>query len=222
VKLFNHIYDVKFRDAYFGASQEREEFASESESHQERRRDAEKLEVTHLVYIAAGEWERFWTWDLGNSPMESMMNAMFFYYFALQAGETITAQMCALICLPLWITIYRRLYRSNQPWPFSLITKCETIPVNEQLCKYQPRSDLLILKSSLLRLLIEVNSEPSEKWPYDPIQMLLTGAAVVRFANTFLDTFKKEKNFVFFAIYVQDNGRATCYTIFQEPKNPAV
>ena len=46
--------------------------------------------------------------------------------------------------------------------------------------------------------------------------MLLAGASTVRFANTFLDTFKEEKDFVLFAIYVWDNGRVTRFTLFQE------
>src|SRR5712675_371347 len=106
---------------------------------------------------------------------------------------------------------YRCLYISHQSWPFNIITKCETIPVSHQIRTYQPRSDLLISKSksSLPRLLIEVNSKPQKGWPEDLIQMLLRGATIVRFANTFLDVFKEKKDFVFFAIYVWDNGKVT-------------
>ncbi len=101
--------------------------------------------------------------------------------------------------------------------------KCETVPVNEQLRKYQPRSDLLILKSSLPRLLIQVNSNSSSRgWPQNLIRMLLTGAAVVRFANKFLDTFKKKKDFVLFAMYIWDSGKVTRYTLFQEPEESSV
>ena len=134
----------------------------------------------------------------------------------LEADKVITVQTYALIYLPLLIMIYRCLYRSNQPWPFSFITKCETIPVNAQFRTYQPRSDLLIMKSSLPRLLIEVNSKPQTNHPEDLIRMLLAGASTVRFANAFLDTFKEEKDFVLFAIYVWDNGRVTRFTLFQE------
>ncbi|KAH9957932.1 hypothetical protein BC827DRAFT_629998 [Russula dissimulans] len=107
------------------------------------------------------------------------MKAMAFNYFSIEAGETVTAQT------------------SDHSCPSDLITKRETIPVNEQFRKYQPR-----------------------KWPEDLIWMFLTGAAVVRFANTFLDAFKK--NFVLFAIYVWEKGKVTRYTLFQGPKKPAV
>jgi hypothetical protein len=100
MELFEHISDVEFRDAYFGASQERGQFTSGSESHQERGRKVEKPEMIHLMYIAAVEWHRFWDRSLGNFLKESTMNAMLFYYFALQVGRTITVQTYALICLP--------------------------------------------------------------------------------------------------------------------------
>ena len=97
MELFEHISDVEFRDAYFGVSQEREQFTSGSES---QGRKVEKPEMIHLMYIAAVEWQRFWDGSLGNFLKESAMNAMLFYYFALQVGGTITVQMYALICLP--------------------------------------------------------------------------------------------------------------------------
>jgi hypothetical protein len=88
------------------------------------------------------------------------MNAIFFHDFAFQTGNTTTALTYALTCLPPLITIYRRLYRSDQSWPFNLIMKCETIrTVNEQLRKFRPRSDLLVSKSTLPRLLVEVETK---------------------------------------------------------------
>jgi hypothetical protein len=74
------------------------------------------------------------------------MNAIFFFQFAHweHAGRTmITVLTYTLTNLPLLVMIYRRLYRNDQSWPFNLITKCETITVNEQLRKFQPSSDLL-------------------------------------------------------------------------------
>jgi hypothetical protein len=49
--------------------------------------------------------------------------------------------------------------------------------------------------------------------------MLLMGAAVVRFANTFLDKFMEAKDFVLFAMYIWDDGRVTRYSLFQGPNN---
>jgi len=58
--------------------------------------------------------------------------------------------------------------------------------------------------------------------PEDLIRMLLLGAAIVRFANRFLETFMTNEDFVLFAIYIWDNGEVTRYSLFQEPNNPEV
>lgn len=63
---------------------------------------------------------------------------------------------------------------------------------------------------------MEVNSGPKKEWPEDLVRMLLSGAAVVRFANKFLDRFKAAKNFVLFAIYIWDDGKVNWYSLFQE------
>ena len=121
------------------------------------------------------------------------------------------------------ITIYRGLYGSKQSWPSSLIKECENIqPIGEQLRQYQPRSDLLVLKSKLPRLLVEVNTKPMKEWPEDLIRMLLMGGAIVRFANLFLDRFKAKENFVLFAVYVWETGEVTHYSLFQESNNRGV
>ena len=134
-----------------------EESTFETESH----RWAGRLEVIHLAYVASGDWARFWRGELGMTLDEPLMNAIFFQYFVLHAGRTITVLTYALTCLSRLVTIYRHLYRRNQPWPFNLIAKCESIgTVNEQLRKFQPSSDLLVLKSNLPRLIVQVNSKP--------------------------------------------------------------
>lgn len=96
--------------------------------------------------------------------------------------------------------------------------RCDTRHVKDQFRTFQPRSDLLFTKFSLPRLLVEVNSKlkPNDDMPLDLVRMLLTGTAIVRFANRFLDKFKTEKNFVFFAIYVWDDGKVTRYSLFQD------
>ncbi|KAH9993369.1 hypothetical protein BJV77DRAFT_362148 [Russula vinacea] len=132
------------------------------------------------------------------------MTAMFFHYFALNTGKSITARM------------------SNQSWPFELITKCESISVQDQLRKYRPHSDFLILKSKLPRLLVEVNSNTKTDRPEDLVRMLVTGAAVVRFANKFVDRFMANKNFVLCAMYIWDSGKVTRYSLFQDSYGPEV
>ncbi len=67
-----------------------------------------------------------------------------------------------------------------------------------------------------------VKSKPKEELPDDLIRMLLEGAAIVRFANRFLNTFIANGDFVLFAIYVWDNGKATRYSLFQEPNSSVV
>jgi hypothetical protein len=52
--------------------------------------------------------------------------------------------------------------------------------------------------------------------------MLLTGAAIVRFANRFLDTFMAKEDFVLLAIYIRDNGKVSRYSLFQVLNNPVV
>ena len=52
--------------------------------------------------------------------------------------------------------------------------------------------------------------------------MLVQGAAIVRFANIFLNTFKAKKSFVLVAIYVYDDGRATRNSLFQQQNDRTV
>ena len=93
--------------------------------------------------------------------------------------------------------------------------KCVAVqPIKEQLRMYRPLSDLLIFKSTFPRLLMAVNSGEAKEWPPDLIRMLLRGAPIVHFANTFLDAFKED--LVLVAIFIWNNGKATRYTMFQK------
>jgi hypothetical protein len=47
---------------------------------------------------------------------------------------------------------------------------------------------------------------------------MLQGASVVRFANTKLDAYKKDKNFVFVAIFISATGLVERYLLFQNGK----
>jgi len=85
--------------------------------------------------------------------------------------------------------------------------KCATEPVADQLRKYRPCSDLLILKSNLPRVLIEVNSTRTLEWPPDLIRMLLQGAAIVRLADV--------EGFVLVAFFIHPNGEVTRYVLFK-------
>ncbi len=151
------------------------------------------------------------------------MNSIFFDDFVINAdaGGTVGVQQCALTYLPSLVMIYRCLYRDHS-WPFSLIMKFETGPEAGKLRKYLPRSDLLVFKSTLPRLLVQVNSTPRAERPEDLTRMLLCGAAVVCFANKFLDKFMEAKDFVLLAMYIWEYGKATRYSLYQKPNSPTV
>ncbi|KAH9165660.1 kinase-like domain-containing protein [Lactarius sanguifluus] len=63
---------------------------------------------------------------------------------------------------------------------------------------------------------VEVNSTVPSESAVDLHRMIIQGASVVRFANTTLDTYKTEKNFVFVAIYISGDGQAHRYVLYQE------
>lgn len=165
--------------------------------------------------------------DLRSTRWRQMSIEVLFFYLqssTAQVRRIIIALRYALARLLPVVTIYGRLYISDESWPLNLITKCETIrSVNEQIRKFRPFNDLLFLKSSLPRILLnfELYSKREREWPEDLILMLSTGAAIVRFANRFLDTFIA-KDFVLFAIYIRPSGKVTRYLLFQEPNNPVV
>jgi hypothetical protein len=100
--------------------------------------------------------------------------------------------------------------------------RCDAVQPEDQIRKYKPHSDFLISKSNLPRLLVEVNSTPTKEWPPDLIRMLLMGAAVVRFANKFLDAYKNMQNFALCAMFIHDDGEVSHFTLFQDQNNKAV
>ncbi|KAH9177384.1 kinase-like domain-containing protein [Lactarius sanguifluus] len=63
---------------------------------------------------------------------------------------------------------------------------------------------------------VEVNSTVPSESAVDLHRMIIRGASVVRFANTTLDTYKTEKNFVFVAIYISGDGQAHRYVLYQK------
>jgi hypothetical protein len=48
------------------------------------------------------------------------------------------------------------------------------------------------------------------------------GAAVVRFANKFLDAYKNMQNFALCAMFIHDDGEVSHFTLFQDQNNKAV
>ncbi|KAH9064005.1 hypothetical protein EDB87DRAFT_1681132 [Lactarius vividus] len=98
----------------------------------------------------------------------------------------------------------------QESWPFSLVVK-----VGEVYHTYKLKSDFLVLKFDLPRMAVEVNSTSPGQSAVDYHRLMIQGASVVRFANTTLDTYKKEKNFVFVAIYISGNAEADRYVLYQ-------
>ncbi|KAH9018442.1 hypothetical protein EDB84DRAFT_1566413 [Lactarius hengduanensis] len=76
---------------------------------------------------------------------------------------------------------------SEGSWQFPLIVRVET-----GYHTYRSKSDFLVLKFGLPR-----------------------GASVVRFANTYLDAYRAERDFIFVAIFVGDIGVADRYLMYQ-------
>ena len=92
----------------------------------------------------------------------------------------------------------------------------------EQLRTFKPRNALVISRSTLPRLLVDVQSTPANEEPPEQTRMLLEGAAIVRFANTFLDAFKAKKDFILVAVFVWDDGTVFRYSLFQQQHDNAV
>lgn len=65
---------------------------------------------------------------------------------------------------------------------------------------------------------VEVNSQHQRKPPVDFFCLMLQGASTVRFANTKLDPYKEQKNFVFVAIYIGFMGEVEHYLLYQDVK----
>ncbi|KIY46365.1 hypothetical protein FISHEDRAFT_75703 [Fistulina hepatica ATCC 64428] len=151
--------------------------------------------MRHIVDLASRSWQTIWQ---GNplrpqihSPLkEDLAHAMYFALLKLHLPpkyETIAMQ------------------GGNAPWPFHLLV--ERTDPRDQIRKYQPKSDFLVLKSNFPRLIVEVNSVPTSnaeaEFPKDLVRMLLQSA----------DT---EKNFVLVAFYIRAQGTVDRFILFEE------
>ena len=96
-------------------------------------------------------------------------------------------------------------------WPFPFI-----ISAQNRDYKYKAISGFLVLKFGLPRLAAVVNSYSLDRPAVDHHRLMLQGASIVRFANTFLDAYKEKRNFVFVAIFIGDLGLADRYFMFQK------
>ncbi len=69
---------------------------------------------------------------------------------------------------------------------------------------------------TLPRLLLEVNSTQSGQARHDQHQMLLQATSIIKFANTFLDRYKSNNDFILMAIYISIEGEAERYIMYQD------
>ncbi|KAL0948189.1 hypothetical protein HGRIS_010799 [Hohenbuehelia grisea] len=195
--LFREIEDRECRSVYFAPTC--------TTSDNEDMRAAGKGEVSHILHVSL-PWERFW------HPAKAAFSGI----DHLKLKESLFSAVCLwlLPChLPESDSVTLKFGMSS--WPFELITR-KADDASKELRSYRPKSDFLLSKSQLPRLMIQVHSTSSnDPWPADLIRMLLSGAAIVRFANGFLDAFKQERDFVLITIYIRETGEVDWYTLFQ-------
>ena len=77
-------------------------------------------------------------------------------------------------------------------------------------------------KCRLPRIVVEVNSNPPGGEAVDHHRLIIQGASVVRFANSFLDAYKAEKDFIFVAIFFTGTAEAVRYLLYQKKESVKV
>ena len=105
-------------------------------------------------------------------------------------------------------------------YPFPLVMK---VGQSHYTCNFQ--SDFHVLKCGLPRMAMVVNPPPLEDERgegYPGHRLLLQGASVVRFANTYLDEYKDKRNFVFTGISIDDIGGVYRFILYQTGLNDKV
>ncbi|RXW11983.1 hypothetical protein EST38_g13873 [Candolleomyces aberdarensis] len=103
---------------------------------------------------------------------------------------------------------------SQYRWPFSFF-----IQVDGKLYCYRPKSDFVFAQGRLFRFIAEVQSQPSKE---DKIRMLLQAACIVKFANTFLDKYKKTRGFLLVTAYINESGVAERSIVYQDKQDGKV
>ena len=103
--------------------------------------------------------------------------------------------------------------RSLESWPFHLLVK-----VAGKFHTYEPKSNFLLLNYDLPQLSVEVSSQGRNGPTENFIRLMLQGASIVRFANTKLDAYKAQKDFVSVAIYIDNSGKVDRYLLYQDEK----
>ena len=146
------------------------------------------------------------------------MTGIFFHYFALHEGKTITARTYALTCLHPLVAIYRRPCRSNWPWPFKLITKCETVRVRINSTSF----NLVVTFSSRNQIFLDSSWKSTRNYNQAACGSCSDACDGCRRCSLCKDRFMADKNFVLCAMYIWDTGKVTRYPLFPDSYNPEV
>ena len=90
--------------------------------------------------------------------------------------------------------------------------------VGQSRYKCHLQSNFHVFKYGLPRVAVVVDPPPLEDELAEGLpsnRLLLQGASVVRFANTYLDEYKGKRNFVFTAISIDHIGEACRFILYQ-------
>ncbi|KAH8990320.1 hypothetical protein EDB92DRAFT_1999275 [Lactarius akahatsu] len=164
-------------------------------------------EVFYLGHISSSYWAKHWvTRKNGQTRLfnEDDANWPLFYTIAHYIDSHPSS-----IATDGTLKLSAKLHQES--WPFSLVIK-----VGQVYHTYKSTSDFLALKFGLPRMAVEVDSNLPDRPAMDHHCLMLQGASVVRFANTILDMYSIEKNFVFVAIYISGGGQADRYALYQK------
>ena len=95
--MFESISNPQSQAAYLGSDDESSP-GPDGKSSEQPWRDADLIEITHIAYIASGNWEKCWKGPIGHALKETAANAIFFVKIAIQdsCDNHITVQLCVL------------------------------------------------------------------------------------------------------------------------------
>jgi len=176
---------------------------------------ADITELFHIAFLANldATIARVFRMEGGRrKPMKELDGNWLFFYTMTPYFES--ESNAAAVKLYESIRLYRTcelttIIRGTEPWPFRLV-----VQVADAYHTYRPKSDFLLLMNLLPCLIVEANSTSSGP-PQDRYRMLIQGASIVRFANSFVKAYSTDNSFILVAVFVNDNGEADRYLLFQ-------
>lgn len=178
---------------------------------------ADETEVFHIAFLANLDATIARVFgsvraDGRRKPVKELVGNWLFFYMMTPYFES--GSKAATVKLYESIRLYHShklttITRGTEPWPFRLIAQ-----VADAYYTYRPKSDFLLPMNSLPCLIVEANSTPSGP-PRDHYRVLLQGASIVRFANSFINAYSTDNSFILVAVFVEASGRVDRYLMFQ-------